>query len=150
MLGYGWAAEVGATVLPVKLFVTRGVGDLEEEGDGGSPQVVLVTQRRAENVCLFLCASLFVLCCLRSLVDGLIQTLVDTVIFHIDAITGEDVRKVSRSGEIFQGFDIISGPIIEAFLLQNKTKTVLLLDEFMQVNNSFSMCPTFLLTHLIQ
>jgi len=49
-------------------------------------------------------------------------------------MTGEDTRKVSPSGDIFQGLDIISGPIVEAFLLQSKTKTVLLLDEFMQVS----------------
>jgi hypothetical protein len=50
MFGHGWAAEVGARVVPVRLFVTRGVGD--GEGEGG-PQVVLVTQRRAENVRVF-------------------------------------------------------------------------------------------------
>lgn len=44
VLGLGWASEIGAKVLPVKLFVTRTVGD------GETPQVVLVTQRRAENV----------------------------------------------------------------------------------------------------
>lgn len=49
-------------------------------------------------------------------------------------MTGEDARKTSPSPEIFQGLDIISGPIVEAFLFQNNTKTVLLLDEFMQVS----------------
>lgn len=47
-------------------------------------------------------------------------------------MTGEDARKTSPSPEIFQGLDIISGPIIESFLFQNNTKTVLLLDEFTQ------------------
>jgi hypothetical protein len=58
VLGHGWAAEIGATVLPVKLFVTRCVGDVDVDargdGDAGGPQVVLVTQRKAENVCSFL------------------------------------------------------------------------------------------------
>jgi len=45
VLGLGWAGEVGGKVIPVKLFVTRTVSD------GETPQVVLVTQRRAENVC---------------------------------------------------------------------------------------------------
>lgn len=58
----------------------------------------------------------------------------DTVLFHIDAITGEDIMKASPIGEPFEGLDIISGPIVECFLLQNQTKTVLLFDEFMQVN----------------
>jgi ER membrane protein complex subunit 1 len=44
VLGYGWAAEVGARIIPVRFFVTKTVGD------GSNPEVVLVTQRRAENV----------------------------------------------------------------------------------------------------
>lgn len=62
------------------------------------------------------------------------QTLVDTVIFHIDAMTGEDARKVSPTADLLQGFDIISGPIVEAFFLQNSTRTVVLFDEYMQVS----------------
>ena len=44
MLGLGWAANIGGTNIPVKMFVTRTVSDPE------GPQVVLVTQRRADNV----------------------------------------------------------------------------------------------------
>ena len=47
MLGLGWAAQVGAQIVPVKLFVVQAVAD------GGFPEVVLVAQRRANNV-LFL------------------------------------------------------------------------------------------------
>jgi ER membrane protein complex subunit 1 len=43
VFGLGWAAEVGGRVLPVKLFVTKSAAE-------GKPEVVLVTQRRAENV----------------------------------------------------------------------------------------------------
>jgi hypothetical protein len=53
VLGLGWAAEIGASILPVKLFITRSVGDTDEGGELGTPRVVLVTQRRAENVSLF-------------------------------------------------------------------------------------------------
>ena len=60
--------------------------------------------------------------------------MVDTVLFHFDAITGQDVMKTSPIGEPFEGLDIIPGPIVECFLFQNQTKTILLLDEFMQVN----------------
>ena len=70
--------------------------------------------------------------CLSGLI--MMQSLVDTVLFHFDALTGQDVTKTSTIGEPFEGFDIIAGPIIDCFVLQNKTKTVLLLDEFMQVN----------------
>ena len=44
MLGLGWATQVGGRIIPVKLFVTRTVNEESE------PQVVLVTQRRADNV----------------------------------------------------------------------------------------------------
>lgn len=44
VFGLGWAAKVGGRVTPVKLYVTKTVAD------GGDPEVVLVTQRRADNV----------------------------------------------------------------------------------------------------
>lgn len=43
-LGLGWVEEVGGRHQPAKLFVTRTVSD------GGDPQVVLLTQRLADNV----------------------------------------------------------------------------------------------------
>lgn len=45
VFGLGWANEVGGRVVPAKLFVIRTVAD------GGDPEVVVVTQRRADNVC---------------------------------------------------------------------------------------------------
>ena len=91
----------------------------------------------------------------------------DSVIFHIDALTGADVRAVGAAAKavtqgVFEGFDIIQGPIVDAFLLdppnqasdqpnsnskkgkksKSKSKSkvpaptsrvVLLLDEFLQV-----------------
>lgn len=50
VFGLGWAAEVGGTIIPVKIYTTRTVADVGEDGEAGIPQVVLVTQRRAENV----------------------------------------------------------------------------------------------------
>ncbi|GLB44268.1 putative DUF1620-domain-containing protein [Lyophyllum shimeji] len=134
VLGLGWAAEVGANVLPVKMFVLGAedtVGE-DEDVEGKAPSVVLVAQRRADN------------------------TLVDTVVFHIDALTGADASRVipndpelqpreDPSG-LLQGVDIIQGPAVEAFLLspppassttttsqQDYAKAVLLLDEYLQV-----------------
>ncbi|TFY63636.1 hypothetical protein EVJ58_g3135 [Rhodofomes roseus] len=105
VFGLGWAAEIGGQVIPVKMFVTRTVSD------GDAPQVVLVTQRKASN------------------------GLMDTVLFHVDALTGEDARGVSASGDLLQGFDIIAGPIVEAYMLRNgPQKFVVLLDEFVQVH----------------
>jgi hypothetical protein len=47
VLGLGWAAQVGAQIVPVKIFVVQTVAD------GGFPEVVLVAQRRAINVLYF-------------------------------------------------------------------------------------------------
>jgi ER membrane protein complex subunit 1 len=43
ILSFGWAAQVGAQIVPVKLFMVRAV-------DGGVPEAVLVAQRHANNV----------------------------------------------------------------------------------------------------
>ncbi|CCM05286.1 uncharacterized protein FIBRA_07498 [Fibroporia radiculosa] len=104
VFGLGWAANVGGQVLPVKIFVTRTVSD------GDSPQVVLVTQRKATN------------------------SLVDTVVFHVDALTGDDATGKSPSKDILQGVDVISGPLVEAFMLRTDAgRVVVLLDEFAQI-----------------
>ncbi|KIJ89884.1 hypothetical protein K443DRAFT_15495 [Laccaria amethystina LaAM-08-1] len=103
VLGLGWAAEIGGRIHPVQLYVTRKVTD------GGDPEVVLVTQIRADN------------------------TLVDTVFFHVNAVNGEDVRQASKKSDVFKGLDIIQGPRLEGFLLQTEPKAVVLLDEFLQV-----------------
>lgn len=50
VFGLGWAAKVGARIVPAKIFTVNAVGDSEEQ----RPQVVLVTQRIAENVCNFI------------------------------------------------------------------------------------------------
>ncbi|OBZ74558.1 ER membrane protein complex subunit 1 [Grifola frondosa] len=105
VFGLGWAAQVGGHIIPVKLFVTRTVND------GDVPQVVLVTQRKANN------------------------GLVDTVLFHINALSGEEVAGASAYGDVLKGDDVISGPLIEAYLLRSgSTKIVVLLDEFLQVH----------------
>ncbi|EIW74996.1 DUF1620-domain-containing protein [Coniophora puteana RWD-64-598 SS2] len=105
VLGLGWAAKVGGRIIPVKIYTTRTVADAE------GPRVVVVTQRRADN------------------------TLVDTVVFHIDPLTGEDAKedgvpKAQRNA--LEGKDSIAGPLMETFLVPDGNKTVLLLDEFLQ------------------
>ncbi|PPQ71078.1 hypothetical protein CVT25_007866 [Psilocybe cyanescens] len=135
VLGMGWVgrAGMGGRVVPVKLFVVRGVGDLDLDGEGEEkgrgPEVVLVGQRRADN------------------------SLVDTVIFHINALTGEDARPPqaqtpieaelelegengegkAEDGGVLEGTDVVSGPVVEAYLLNAEDrKIVVLLDEFLQ------------------
>ncbi|CAL1698629.1 unnamed protein product [Somion occarium] len=105
VFGLGWAAEVGGRIFPLKIFTTRTVSD------GDTPQVVIVGQRKADN------------------------SLVDTVAFHIDALTGEDVSGTSIGQDILQGQDVIAGALVEAYLFQDgPTKYVVLLDEYLQVH----------------
>ncbi|KAG6916080.1 hypothetical protein DXG01_008554 [Tephrocybe rancida] len=127
VLGLGWAAEVGASVVPIKMFVL-GVDDAISDQKIKGPEVVIVAQRRADN------------------------TLVDTVIFHIDALTGAaapsaimsnaDIPQEDLNG-LLQGFDIVPGPVVEAYLLsppisssashKEYATSILLLDEFLQI-----------------
>ena len=80
---------------------------------------------------------------------GCMKGLVDTVLFHVDALTGEDARGVSAPGELLQGFDIIAGPLVQAYLLRSDTqKFVVLLDEFVQVNRMLLVSTLIDLTQL--
>lgn len=147
-MGLGWAGEVGGQVQPVKLFVVKAVGDVDSPDDqgGSGPQVVLVAQRRAENVRYF---SLYVFC-FEFLLTYVWQSLVDTVLFHIDPLTGEEIarqernedneefRKLTEEEGILQGIDIVSGPAIEAYLLAgDDTKMIVMFDEYLQVQQVF-------------
>lgn len=127
VLGLGWAAKVGGTIIPTKMFVTRTVSDPE------GPQIVLVTQRRADNVShILVSAKIYV---------HAIQSLVDTVLFHVNALTGDDVREENPSlpRVALQGLDAIMGPLVDVFVLPNENRTIVMLDEYLQV------CRVFLL-----
>lgn len=53
----------------------------------------------------------------------------------MDALTGEDARGKSPSNDVLQGEDIVSGPLVEAFLLRTDSgRVVVALDEFLQVH----------------
>ncbi|KAI0073425.1 DUF1620-domain-containing protein [Panus rudis PR-1116 ss-1] len=138
VFGLGWAGEVGGHVVPLKVFVVRGVAevaDAQNEGHRG-PEVVVVAQRKANN------------------------GLVDTVLYHVDALTGEDIsipldgssdsKSPSRSNSVLEGRDIVAGPLVEAYLVSidpststspssssspsTYTKFLVVLDEFLQFN----------------
>jgi len=54
-------------------------------------------------------------------------------------MTGADVRtrvvKRSKDGrDLLQGMDVIQGVMVDGFLLQNETRAVIMLDEFLQVS----------------
>jgi len=54
LLGLGWAAEVGGRIFPVKMFGFNGegVGMNVNRGKGVGSDVIIVAQRRADNVSL--------------------------------------------------------------------------------------------------
>ena len=61
--------------------------------------------------------------------------MVDTVLFHVNALTGEDATGKSPGNDVLQGEDIVSGPLVEAFLLRTDSgRAVVCLDEFLQVH----------------
>jgi ER membrane protein complex subunit 1 len=65
---------------------------------------------------------------------------VDTVIFHINPLTGEDVSGVERNetSSVLEGIDTIYGALVEAYLIDHQgSKIVLLLDEFLQASLVF-------------
>lgn len=121
VLGLGWAAKVGGTIIPIKMFVTRTVSDPE------GPQIVLVTQRRADNVSHILF--------LAKICADEVQSLIDTVLFHVSALTGDDVRDEHQSipGAALEGLDAVMGPLVDVFMLPNENRTIVMLDEYLQV-----------------
>ncbi|KAF8439746.1 DUF1620-domain-containing protein [Boletus edulis BED1] len=128
ILGLGWARKVGGRIAPAKAFMVR---KTETGGGNGVPEgqegIALITQRIADN------------------------TLVDTVIFHFDPLTGEDIKTVTSTDGVtenprvnvkdacgrwvspLEGVDAIAGPLIDVFLLPDGKDTIGMLDEFLQV-----------------
>ncbi|KAM6494742.1 hypothetical protein JOM56_009365 [Amanita muscaria] len=110
LLGLGWAEEKGPDALGQWWCEEKGKEKATKAAEEVTrPEVVLVTQRFAAN------------------------TLVDTVIFHIDALTGDDVREGVPESQKIQG--LLQG--YNAFSLQNETRAVVMLDEFLQCSAVF-------------
>jgi MoxR-like ATPase len=62
------------------------------------------------------------------------QTLVDTVLFRIDPLTGASVSPAEENTErLLEGTDVIAGPLTEAFLLPG-SDVIILIDEYFQVH----------------
>lgn len=55
------------------------------------------------------------------------------MVFHVNALTGEDALGKSAPGTVLQGIDLISGPLLEAYQLPGSSRAVVLVDEFRQV-----------------
>lgn len=88
--------------------------------------------------------------------------MVDTVIFHFDPLTGEDIKTVTSPGgetenprvnvkgadgrwvSPLEGVDAIAGPLIDVFLMPDGKDTIGMLDEFLQVSSILVVCFVFL------
>jgi ER membrane protein complex subunit 1 len=55
------------------------------------------------------------------------------VVFHVNALTGEDASGKSPVGTVLQGVELISGPSLGAYPLPEIGNAIILLDEFLQV-----------------
>ncbi|KAI6102247.1 hypothetical protein F5141DRAFT_1242077 [Pisolithus sp. B1] len=122
LFGLGWASDrADGRVFPVKMYaLPEKVGHVANDGgkEGTMNQtVVVVTQRRAHN------------------------SLVDTVVFEVDPLTGDDVRLLedgesdtsrSRYGPL-ERKDMIQGLMIESLIVPDGQGTVAMLDESLQV-----------------
>jgi len=106
VLGLGWANEIDGSLHPARLFVLPGGKESERR------EVVVIVLRKASN------------------------GLVDTVLFHVDAMNGSDLKPreaMEKQGEVLEGIDIIHGPAIGSYWVDVDHPFVLLLDEFRQV-----------------
>ncbi|KIJ64207.1 hypothetical protein HYDPIDRAFT_112159 [Hydnomerulius pinastri MD-312] len=119
VLGLGWAGS-GVGGRIVGVRMF-GVGEGQEEQGG----IVLVAQRNADN------------------------GLVDTVVFHFDPLTGDDVKLLPSTAAQtenenekdangrwigpLEGVDVIQGPLVDVFVLPDGKSTIGFLDEFLQV-----------------
>ncbi|KAJ7065423.1 hypothetical protein C8F01DRAFT_1125582, partial [Mycena amicta] len=78
--------------------------------DGERNDVAIVARRRADN------------------------TLVDTVLFKVDPLTGQSIDPVEKDTERpLEGEDVVHGPLAEAFLIPD-SDVIILIDEFYQIN----------------
>jgi hypothetical protein len=63
------------------------------------------------------------------------------VIFHLNALTGEDALGKSPVGTVLQGVDLISGPSLGAYPLPENSNSIILLDKSLQVR--LNLMPLF-------
>jgi ER membrane protein complex subunit 1 len=68
------------------------------------------------------------------------------VIFHVNALTGEDALEKSPVGTVLQGVDLISGPLLGAYPLLENSNAIILLDESLQVRLT-DLMPLFSFTN---
>jgi ER membrane protein complex subunit 1 len=64
------------------------------------------------------------------------------VIFHVNALTGEDALGKPPVDTVLQGVDLFTGPSLGAYPVPENSNAILLLDEFLQVRLT-DLVPSF-------
>jgi ER membrane protein complex subunit 1 len=59
----------------------------------------------------------------------------DTVVFHFDPMNGEDILGISMRGNVLQGVDVFTGPLLDAYMWKSDKKIIILIDGSQLVYN---------------
>ncbi|KAF9075476.1 DUF1620-domain-containing protein [Rhodocollybia butyracea] len=114
VLGVGSKAhERGAKVTPIpdKLFVTKTVGDVDGDTLKAGPEIVLLAKITSEE-----------------------SASEDILLFHLNALTGQDAVKVLAVDGPLEGLFVTSRPIQNVYMLQSdEIKVIVLLDSDLKV-----------------
>lgn len=92
--------------------------------DGGDPEVVIVAERQSPEVRTLCLSSYFT--------EVFVLQVYESVIFHINGLTGEEVTATSG-----KGVRVFSGPLTSAFLLDQGSKFIALLDQSLKVSHHY-------------
>ncbi|KAJ4471498.1 hypothetical protein J3R30DRAFT_1087191 [Lentinula aciculospora] len=106
--------ERGAKVEPLedKLFILKTVGDVDDNALKAGPEVVLLAKSVTEE-----------------------STSGPVLLFHLNALTGQDITQALTSDEALQGSVVSSEPIHDAYMLQiSGKKVVVILDSELNVH----------------
>ena len=68
----------------------------------------------------------------------------DTVLFHIEALDGEDVLGKSPADKLLEGIDIVPSEIFDTFLLPDEDRRVAVIDTQLQVTVYLILLSTIL------
>ncbi|KAJ3711601.1 DUF1620-domain-containing protein [Lentinula raphanica] len=110
----GTGHERGTKIVPLadKMFVLKNVADVDASSPGTGPEIVLLADSVTED-----------------------STVENVLLFHLNALTGQDVIQHSKSDGDLQGSSIASKPIDDAYILELEGhKIVVLIDSQFKVH----------------
>ncbi|KAJ3985170.1 hypothetical protein F5890DRAFT_1389972, partial [Lentinula detonsa] len=128
ILGTGHESEAKIVPLDNALFILKAVGDADGNSLTAGPEIALLAKSETE-VCLYV---LFFFDRGLKIVS---QSTSNALLFHLNALTGQDAVGLSTSDEALQGSLVSTEPIEDAYLLHvNGRKGIVLLDSQLKVH----------------